>query len=185
MPVGAVLCGGRSSRMGRDKAFVPFGGVPMARRVADVLVSAGCDPVVAVGGDAAGLAALGLGCVPDGWPGEGPVGGVLTALEHWPDADAVVVVACDLPRLGAATIESLIAALDGDAEALAAVAVTDRDEPLCVAWRPAASTVVRAALDAGERRLHRVLSTALCARVPVDLQDLANVNTPSDLGTNL
>lgn len=185
MPVGAVLCGGRSSRMGRDKAFVHYDGVPMARRVADVLAAAGCDPVVAVGGDAVGLADLGLDCVADGWPGEGPVGGVLTALERWPDSDAVMVVACDLPRLGAGTVRALLDALGADPSTVAAVAVTDRDEPLCVAWRPAASTLLRAALEAGERRLHRVLATAPCARVHVDLQDLANVNTPSDLGTNL
>ena len=185
MPVGAVLCGGRSSRMGRDKALLSFDGVPMARRVADVLVGAGCEPVTAVGGDADGLALVGLHHVADGWPGEGPVGGVLTALERWPDADAVVVVACDLPRLGVPTIRALLDALGAAPDALAAVAVTDRDEPLCVAWRPAASTVLRAALDSGERRLHRVLATAPCARVSVDLQDLANVNTPSDLGTNL
>jgi molybdopterin-guanine dinucleotide biosynthesis protein A len=185
MPVGAVLCGGRSSRMGRDKAFVEVDGVPMARRVADALADAGCDSVEAVGGDAPGLAALGLVTVPDGWPGEGPVGGVLTALEHWPDADAVVVVACDLPHLTAHTIRALVAALAAAPGALAGVAFTDRVEPLCVGWRPAASVSLRAALEAGERRLHVVLATLPIVTVPVDLQDLANVNAPSDLGTNL
>ncbi|MEN9646331.1 MAG: hypothetical protein RL238_3000 [Actinomycetota bacterium] len=185
MPVGAVLCGGRSSRMGRDKAFVEYDGVPMARRVADALRAAGCDPVAAVGGDAEGLRRLGLDPVPDGWPGEGPVGGVRTALERWPEADAVVAVACDLPRLTAATVTRLLDALAGAPTAVAAVAVTDRDEPLCVAWRPAASPSLAAAMGAGERRLHAVLAATACVRVAVDLQDLANVNAPSDLGTNL
>lgn len=171
--------------MGRDKAFVTVDGVPMARRVADVLLGAGCEPVMAVGGDADGLAALGLATVRDGWPGEGPVGGVLTALRHWVDADAVVAVACDLPRLTSDTVRALLAALDATPEANAAAAFTDRVEPLCVAWRPAASTGLRDALDAGERRLHVVLETLAPIHVAVDLQDLTNVNAPSDLGTNL
>ena len=48
---GAVLTGGRSSRMGRDKATLPVDGVPMAARVADALRRAGAEPVLAVGGD--------------------------------------------------------------------------------------------------------------------------------------
>lgn len=171
--------------MGRDKAFVEVDGVAMARRVADALAGAGCTHVSAVGGDAAGLAALGLTTVADGWPGEGPVGGVLTALEHFHDADAVVAVACDLPHLTAGTVAALIASLHSTPGALAAIAFTDRVEPLCVAWRPVASSALRAALDAGERRLHVVLAGVASTQVAVDLQDLANVNTPSDLGTNL
>ncbi|HJR26495.1 MAG TPA: NTP transferase domain-containing protein, partial [Acidimicrobiales bacterium] len=38
---GVVLCGGRSTRMGRDKALLELHGVPMARRVADALTAAG------------------------------------------------------------------------------------------------------------------------------------------------
>jgi len=185
MPVGVVLCGGRSSRMGRDKAFVEVDGVPMARRVADALVGAGCHPVAAIGGDAAGLAVLGLDAVRDDWPGEGPLGGVLTALQNWPDADAVVAVACDLPRLTARTVQRLVDALAGSPNAVAAAAVTDRIEPLCVAWRPAASSLLAEAMVSGERRLRAVLAEAPSVHVPVDLQDLANVNAPSDLGTNL
>ena len=72
---GAVLTGGRSSRMGRDKATLPVDGVPMAARVADALRRAGAEPVLAVGGDQAALEALGLTWVADRHPGEGPSGG--------------------------------------------------------------------------------------------------------------
>ena len=40
---GAVLCGGRSRRMGRDKALIEIGGVPLAMRVASAVRDAGID----------------------------------------------------------------------------------------------------------------------------------------------
>ena len=65
------------ARMGRDKALLEIEGIPMARRVAEVMRLAGCIPVFAVG--PARLAA-GLDVVSDDHPGEGPLGGILTAL---------------------------------------------------------------------------------------------------------
>ena len=56
----AILAGGRSSRMGRDKALVEVDGRALALRVADALRRAGADPVAAVGGDLPALARLGL-----------------------------------------------------------------------------------------------------------------------------
>lgn len=185
MIVGAVLCGGRSTRMGSDKALLAVDGVPMARRVADALVAGGCDPVVAIGGDTMALQEMGLEVVPDRWPGEGPMAGVQLALDQWPDADAVVVVACDLPSLTGATVAALLAALAADAGASAAVAVTDRVQPLCVAWRPSASPTVRRVFASGERRLHVLLSELPVVEVSANLQDLRNVNAPGDLGTSL
>ncbi|HEX3090596.1 MAG TPA: NTP transferase domain-containing protein, partial [Ilumatobacteraceae bacterium] len=59
-PIGAVLCGGASRRMGSDKATMQVAGVAMARRVADALTAAGCARVFAIGGEAADLTGLGL-----------------------------------------------------------------------------------------------------------------------------
>ena len=103
MTAGAVLCGGSSRRMGTDKAFVEVDGVAMAERVAaGARRGGGCDPVVFVGGDTALLARFGRERLPDRYPGEGPVGGVLTALRAV--GDDVVVAACDLPLLDAGTV---------------------------------------------------------------------------------
>jgi molybdopterin-guanine dinucleotide biosynthesis protein A len=179
--VGAVLCGGRSTRMGRDKAFVEIDGVAMARRVADALVAAGCFPVVAIGGDVDGLAALGLRVVADRWPGEGPVGGVRTALGAFPDAAGVVVVACDTPWLDGVAVASLVRAVCDDPAVMVAVAHTDRVEPLCAAWRPAALPVVAEAMNAGERRLHAVVAALPAATVALEPSVLRNVNAPTDV----
>jgi molybdenum cofactor guanylyltransferase len=167
--------------MGRDKALVPYMGVPMALCVATALRGAGCSPVAAVGGDQVALADLGFDAIADGWPGEGPLGGVLTALDHFPDHEVVVVVGCDMPLLRAATVTALVDGLRDDPAAMASVAVTDRVQPLCVAWRRPASAWLRLALDAGERRVHDVLARMPIVSLSVNPQDLQNVNTPDDL----
>jgi molybdenum cofactor guanylyltransferase len=176
-PIGAVLCGGASSRMGVDKATLKVGGVAMARRVADTLIAAMCSSVVAIGGDSAGLQRLGLEFVPDRYPGEGPLGGVLTALAV---GSPVMVVACDLPNLGVATVTSLIAAL-GDHDA--AIARSDRPEPLCAIWSPRAAPLLQARFESGERAMHRAIGALDIAWVTVTTSDVHNVNTPDDLGT--
>lgn len=163
--------------MGSDKATLLVDGVAMARRVADVLVAAGCSPVVTIGGDHAALHRLGLDNVDDEFPGEGPLGGVLTALSVGGPA---VVVACDLPHLGVATVTTLIAALDPHD---AAMARSDRQEPLCAIWSQRAASLLRAQFESGERAMYRAIAGLDIAWVAVPARDLHNVNTPSDLGT--
>lgn len=179
---GAVLCGGASRRMGRDKALVTVDGVTMAARVASALSAAGCTPVVAIGGERPALAELGLHAVADRFPGEGPLGGVITALGHFPDASMVAVAACDLPHLSATTVAMLISALrESGAGVCAAVAVADRVQPLCGVWRQAALGALIERFDAGERRVLTVLDQVPVATVEVPPGDLVNVNTPDDL----
>jgi molybdopterin-guanine dinucleotide biosynthesis protein A len=98
--------------MGRDKALVEIEGRAMAARVADALRHAGATEIRCIGGDQSRLGDLGLDVVPDRHPGEGPVGGLLTAL----DGDgprAVAVLACDLVAPDPATIRAVVAALAG------------------------------------------------------------------------
>ena len=175
--------GGASRRMGRDKALVEVDGVPMAERVAAVLGAAGCHPVVAVGGDAAVHARLGLPAVPDRWPGEGPLGALVTVLGAFdPDVDAVVVVACDLPWLDGATVDALIArfiAAAGSADAV--VAHSDRLEPLCAVWACQAHRPLERLVLEGERAVHRALESLRVVTVQVDPSAVANVNSPADL----
>ncbi len=175
--------GGASRRMGRDKALVEVDGVPMAERVAAVLGAAGCHPVVAVGGDAAVHARLGLPAVPDRWPGEGPLGALVTVLGAFdPDVDAVVVVACDLPWLDGATVDALVArfiAAAGSADAV--VAHSDRLEPLCAVWACQAHRPLERLVLEGERAVHRALESLRVVTVQVDPSAVANVNSPADL----
>src|SRR3954462_6906248 len=88
--VGAVLTGGSSRRMGRDKATLLIDGTTMAERVASALVEAGAASVVCVG-PAVGA----LRSVREDEPGSGPLGAIVAAL-RWADPRPVVVAPCDL-----------------------------------------------------------------------------------------
>lgn len=175
----AILCGGGSRRMGRTKALIEVDGVPMARRVADALRAAGCADVVLVGGDADELGSLGVPIVADLFPGEGPVGGVVTAMRHFQGRD-VVVVPCDVPYLDPATVEQLCSASDASDDEVI-VARTDRIEPMCALWRAEALSATETAFGHGTRALHAVLDILSTRAVDVSASALRNVNVPGDL----
>jgi molybdopterin-guanine dinucleotide biosynthesis protein A len=140
--------------------------------------------VLAVGGDAAGLSSLGLAAIPDRWPGEGPLGGVRTALahvaEHVSSSAPVLVVATDLPWLDATALGALLAHVSRtDLDVV--VARSGRLEPLCALWWPSAAGALAVAFDAGERAVHRAIAGVRVREVAVDGAALVNVNRPDDL----
>jgi molybdopterin-guanine dinucleotide biosynthesis protein A len=163
--LGAVLTGGASTRMGRDKAFVEVDGVAMAERVAAALRGAGARVVARIGTD-----------VPDVYPGEGPLGGIITAL-RWARDETVVIAPCDMPWIEAAHVAAVVAALGDDAD----VAVAG-EQHLFAAWHPSALLELEAAFAAGERAPKRALERLHVVRV--DLGDgpwSRDVDTPADL----
>jgi hypothetical protein len=166
--------------MGVDKALVEVGGAGLAQRAVEVLREAGARRVVTVGGSDRGV---GVGHVHDRYPGEGPLGGLITALGEFQSDGVVqtevVVVACDLPLLSAGTIRLLVTALaDNDA----AIARTDRIEPLCAVWRPEqVLAILQASFASGERAIRRALTGLRTIEVTVDGAELVNLNTPEDV----
>ena len=181
---GAVLAGGASRRMGRDKALVTApDGRPLAMVGLDALQAAGAGRAVAVGGDEAALRALGADWVADRFPGEGPLGGILTALEAT-SAELVVVMACDMPGVGRQVPRALVQALASAPTAAVALAVVgDRDQPLTACWRRSVATPeLRAAYGAGERAPRTVLDRLAVVRVEgLPVEELVDVDSPEDL----
>jgi molybdopterin-guanine dinucleotide biosynthesis protein A/rhodanese-related sulfurtransferase len=177
---GAVLTGGQSRRMGRDKALLALGGIVLARRVADVLGAAGASPVLAVGGDLARLRDVGLDARGDPHQGSGPVGGIVSALRALERHELVVVVACDLPGL---TIEAIAAVARQVGDADVAVPVVDgRLEPLCAAWRPRVASHLEACLTGDDRSVRAALRGLAVVEVSgLDPRWLTNLNTPGDV----
>jgi molybdopterin-guanine dinucleotide biosynthesis protein A len=142
--------------MGRDKALIEVKGRALARIAADALLDAGAAEVFAVGGDRAALEALGLRVVPDDHPGDGPLGGIVTALGA-ASADVVVVLACDLPWVTAEAVRAVVDAL-GDHD-VAVPVVGDRTQHLLGGWRrDRALASLRTVLGTGERAVWRAMA---------------------------
>ncbi|MBI4508455.1 MAG: molybdenum cofactor guanylyltransferase [Deltaproteobacteria bacterium] len=182
----AILAGGGATRMGgRPKSFLTAGG----RRIIDrqlELLGAMFSELLIVANDPHPFAELGLPVVPDGVPGQGPLMGVLSALEA-ARADLVVVVACDMPFLSGRALE-LVA--DPDAlEDVVIPVVAAREEPLHARYRRTCAAPIRACLSRGERRIRsffdqvrvRWLEEPLLRDIDPDLRFLTNCNTPGEL----
>jgi len=179
---GYVLCGGSSRRMGRDKALLALDGRPLAVRVAGALAAAGAGEVVAIGGDAGGLTAAGLRHRPDTWPGEGPLGGVLTALDAPGAAEVAVVLSCDLVAPDPAAVAAVVAARAA-ADADVAVPVVDgREQWVHAAWHRRVRGVLADVFAAGERSLAGAALGLRVARVTdVAPEALRDADRPGDL----
>jgi molybdopterin-guanine dinucleotide biosynthesis protein A len=167
--------------MGRDKATrVTVDGQPLVTRVAAALTDAGAAEIVTIGGDLGALSALGLDARADRHPGEGPLGGILTAFAEVTHP-LVVIAACDLPWLDGATVRAVLeAAVEGGADV--ALAHGDRREPLCGGWWvPRCREVLERAFAAGERAVHRAVEDLRVVDVDAPPTALHNVNTQDDL----
>jgi molybdopterin-guanine dinucleotide biosynthesis protein A len=173
-PVGAVLIGGRSTRMGVDKASLLWAGQPFADVVASALAPL-CRRVVRVGGPPGGASLV------DAAEDAGPLAGVVSALRAL-DGGRLLVASCDAP---AVTADDLRALLEQQGAASYADGTGGRRWPLpCVL--PASTLVVaEAQLSGGRRSLHGLLEAVGAASVPLgdDLQcrRLRGANTQEEL----
>lgn len=174
---GAVLAGGASRRMGRDKAFIEIDGTTLLERSVAALDGAGLEPVIVVGGNARAIGRLGFTCVQDRYPGEGPLGGVITALDAV-TTDAVMVLSCDLTEASSMAVTTVIGAL-GDSD-VAVPVVEGREQWLHSAWQRRALGSLEAAFERGARsmrdgtdglRVTRVLDGDPCWYADADTPD--------------
>jgi molybdopterin-guanine dinucleotide biosynthesis protein A len=103
---GVILAGGKSSRMGRNKALMPLGGRRLIDRVVDVMRQVFADLLLVTNSPEV-YTDLGLPMVGDVYPDKGPLGGIYSAIYHAP-TPYCFVVACDMPCLSVAVMRYLI-----------------------------------------------------------------------------
>jgi molybdenum cofactor guanylyltransferase len=163
---GAVLVGGPSQRMGRDKATLPLGGSTLGRMAVDA-VAAVADPVALVapaGHPANALLGEGTGgrllAVAD--PGQGPLAALAAALRALP-AEHLLVVAGDHPGLRVELLRRLVA-LRAQAPAVACRRA-GRVEPMVALYRRAPALAAATARLAGPDHSLRGLLAELGARL--------------------
>jgi len=175
---GYVQAGGGSTRFGTDKALVLLGGKTMLQRTGELLAK--------VTGDVTIVTAEGKYAdapwprIADRWPGEGPLGGILTALHHMRATHSgdrkrdeesgscpfALILSCDMPFLTAEFLRFLTERALASEGAITVPEVSNRLEPLCACWCSAATEAIQAVFDAGCRRVSEAMK-----QVPMEVLD--------------
>jgi molybdenum cofactor guanylyltransferase len=185
---GLVLAGGRSSRMGRDKAALTYGGeTPQLARAMALVTPHVVRAFVSVRPDQVSdpLRAQ-YAQIVDRHHDIGPIAGLLAAQAQHPQV-AWLVLACDLPLLDEQTVTHLVQARA--AQRMATAYRSSHDglaEPLCAIYEPASAAALTAHLGAGKLCPRSFLqhADALLLDEP-DPRALDNINTPADYGSAL
>lgn len=170
--IGLVLVGGKSSRMGRDKATLHYGELALHAHMAELLRQAGCAELRYAGNRPE------LGAIPDapGWAG--PLAGIAAAALAGTPGQDLLVVPVDMPMLDAALLRGLVQAPAGTAWVYEGYPLPAR-LPLGEALLAAL-----AALKGGAKPSVRALLDRLAARrlpLPAGAEArMANANTPED-----
>ena len=184
---GAILAGGEASRYGgvaKGMLTLP-NGQPMIDRIIGEVASAGIDPIVIMANDPAPYGGCGRRILPDRVPGQGPLGGIATALSHFGAShDAVLFMPCDLPGIGSAQVAALCDSFTRSAAPVVAARTgSDRWHPLCaVVAVSLASEIEDRARRPRDRKVRSVWVELGVEPVDfVDAEPFFNVNTPEQM----
>lgn len=189
LPVTAVIqAGGKSARMGTDKAQVVLHGRRLIDHVFVRLQQLEPAEILVIGSHDYGL--NGVAVYPDVLSGSGPLGGIRTALEV-AQYDNLLVVGCDMPFISPRLLAYLLE-LQRQAETpYQAVAPRHAGniEGLHALYHKSALPVVRRRLESGQRAVSglivdlrsRLVDTLEYQHLGVDARAFLNINTPAEL----
>ena len=182
---GYVMAGGASTRFGEDKALVRFGGKTMLERTASLLRIVTAEVCVVAAPERYSLSRARV--VADRWPGEGPLGGIITALldaaEGTSRAPWALIVSCDMPFLTKEWLRFLVErACESEADVLIPNSASGL-EPLCACWRVGSAPQLEKEFLAGTRKITQALQAM--KREVLDEQDWKRFDTAGRLFWNM
>lgn len=181
-----VLAGGKSSRMGRDKAFIQFEGRTLLERALDLARGVSTD--VRIGGGRQKFGLYGR-VVEDIFQDCGPLGGIHAALVG-SDAELNLILAVDTPFLTEAFLQYLVGRARAVREALVVVPSPEgRSQPLCAVYRRGFAATAESALREGKNKIDRLFGLVSTYRIDdAELHEAGfsasmfrNLNTPEEL----
>jgi len=179
---GLVLGGGHSRRMGVDKAAIAYRGQSQIAVAMDLLEGLCSRKFVGIRPDQVHDPIFaGFPPLIDRYPGEGPLGAIVSAQEQYPEA-AWLVLACDLPFLDRPTLAYLVVNRGDAHQAVVYLSAHDgRAEPLCAVYEPRSAGGLSAAFQAGLRCARKGVESLhpYALNLPNHLA-LDNANTPAD-----
>lgn len=189
MKIGCIiLAGGKSSRMGEDKALLNYNGQKFIEKVAEEL-SLFEEKIIARGNNSALTELVDDSWVilPDAYPDHGPIGGLHAALKEC-KSEAMFCVSCDIPLITKDLAGKMCAEMmedDGRLAYDAVVAVTDdgKVHPLCGVYRKDLYRLMEEFILKDNNRLMAVLRQVRVKYVNLDTEtsmQLANINTKKE-----
>lgn len=181
---GAILAGGSSKRMGFNKALIEINGEPLISRVASSINNAGLMDLRIVGGDCDAFEVLGHDCLSDEYPGEGPLGGIITALNHYrkKGKEHVLVVACDLPNISEKLIRTILEGSKQEPKSIVIPLVEGHLQWMHALWPTAVLPALLKSFSNGVRAPWRASIDLPLMRIEgIDPEILLDVDRPEDL----
>ena len=179
---GLILAGGFSRRMGRDKALIEYIGRPQIEVAVDLLQRHTKRCFLSKRRDQEAYKAFdSIDDAPE-FQGQGPLGGILSAMMAYPDA-SWLVLACDLPFITDETLSTLLDQRQAQKAATAFISTSDAlPEPLCAIWEGQAYESILKLFKEGIHCPRKVLIKSDTHLIPQkDPHWLDNINTPEDL----
>lgn len=174
-----VLAGGKSSRMGSDKAFLSFGGETLLQRALNVAGKVAGE--VRIVGDAGKFASFGP-VVEDVFPQRGPLGGIHAALAS-STTDLNLALAVDLPFVTQGLLQYLVVQAQESGAMVTVAQVGGGWQPLCAVYRSEFAVLAEAALREGKNKIDALFGK-VATRV-IDEDELVKAGFSSDLFRNV
>jgi len=185
---GYVLAGGKSSRMGSDKALLNMEGRTAIERQCEILETFCAQGVFIAGARSSALSKFSWPVIQDSTLDQGPLVGIISALQHAENGIAVIL-AVDLLAISATDITAVLAACSQDVDSKCDVffAQSKHDpaehgaQPLCAAWRVESSLpVLSQQFEQGQRSVMKAWQGLKRQGVLISESHLININLPSD-----
>ncbi|MEE8426710.1 MAG: molybdenum cofactor guanylyltransferase [Woeseiaceae bacterium] len=180
---GLVLAGGKSRRMGEDKALLVRDGTSQLEHIAALLQAVTDKVFVSTRAEQQDeRVRRRFEQIVDQFDDIGPIAGILSAMQEYPHVDWLVV-ACDLPNVDDETIRFLLANRSVEQPFTAyRSSHDDLPEPLCAVYRTGADAIIRKFVDEGLVCPRKILMRSdTCLLSQPNPASLDNVNTPGDL----
>lgn len=185
-----ILAGGKSSRMGEDKALLEYEGKHFIERIAEEL-SFLDEKIIARGnnGELTGITDSNWKIIPDIYPDHGPMGGMHAALKEC-ESDMMFVVTCDMPLITAELARKICNEMSDTIEsknydAVIAVSTDGRYHPLCGVYKKELYKSMEEHLKQDNNRMMEVLKKCRLKYFNLDEEEskqLMNVNTREEYG---
>ncbi len=177
-----ILLGGKSSRMGEDKAKLIYHNMPQYLHLAEMFSSLGIPAFLSCRNDQlSNYSQSDLNLIEDTFLNLGPMSGILSAFRT-DSKSAWLIVACDIPLLDATVIEELISNRNSNSVATAFISPRDNwPEPLISIWEPKSYSMALSFLSIGYSCPRKVLINSETNLVECSQPEkLVNVNTQEE-----